>query len=92
MKKFIRVLLTVIMMAFAGAAMAKGGGKSPAPPPPPPPAPPIPAQEKAPEAETYKRRNRQAGAMGNSGTMLTGNDPDAAEPNVTLGSNTLLGS
>jgi len=92
MKTIIRLVLTAALLFGSGLALAGGGGKSAPPPPPPPPAPPIPATQKAPEPEVARRRNRQAGMEGVSGTMLTGNDPTEQEAGLTLGGNTLLGS
>ncbi len=92
MKTIVRLVLSAALLFGSGIALAGGGSKSAPPPPPPPPPPPIPAQNKAPEAETYKRRNRQAGMEGVGGTMLTGNDPTEEESGLTLGGNTLLGS
>jgi hypothetical protein len=51
-----------------------------------------PAATKAPEPSTFKRKNKQSGAMGTGGTMLTETDATQAEAGVNLGGNTLLGS
>ena len=71
-----------------------GLGSSPKVPPPPPVIPP-PAPSKAPEQETFKRKNvsqsRGTSSSGNSGTILTGGTGDMV-PQGQLGSNTLLGS
>jgi hypothetical protein len=70
-----------------------GLGSSPKIPPPPPPIPP-PQAEKAPEQETFKRKNvagsRGAMGAGNASTILTGSGGDVV-PQGQLGSNTLLG-
>ncbi len=67
-----------------------GGPKIPKAPPPVPP----PQASKAPEQETFKRKNiasaRSLSASGNSGTILTGSGGDAV-PQGQLGTNTLLG-
>jgi hypothetical protein len=90
-KLFLAVfLLSLSSLAFAGGGGGKGA--APAPPPPPPEPPPTPAAIKTPEVETYKRRNRQAGAMGTGGTMITTGDATAPEAGIELGKNTLLGS
>lgn len=62
--------------------------------PKPPPAIPPPQASKAPEQETFKRKNianaRSSSSTGNSGTILTGASGDAV-PQGQLGTNTLLG-
>lgn len=67
-----------------------GGPSIPKPPPPVPP----PQPSKAPEQETFKRKNiagsRASANSGNSGTILTGANGDAV-PQGQLGTNTLLG-
>lgn len=94
MKKLIKLALLLTMLFAADVAMAKGGGKGAAPAAPPPPAepPPTPAAVKTPEVETYRRKNRQAGAMGAGGTMITTGEVTAPEEGIELGKNTLLGS
>lgn len=64
----------------------------PSAPKPPPPPPPPPQASKAPEPETFKRKNQKGtnSAMGGEGTLLTGpSGIDNAQLN--LGKNTLLG-
>lgn len=90
-----KLLLAVFLLSLSSLAMAGGGGgKGSAPPPPPPPPEPMapPAATKAPEPSTFKRKNKQSGAMGTGGTMLTETDATQAETGVNLGGNTLLGS
>lgn len=64
------------------------------PPPPPPPIQIEKAAEKAPDQETFKRKNvknmRTPTNSGNSGTILTGAGGDVV-PTGQLGTNTLLG-
>jgi hypothetical protein len=67
-------------------------GSSPKIPDPAPPVPP-PQASKAPEQETFKRKNianARSSSSGNSGTILTGASGDAI-PQGQLGTNTLLG-
>ena len=70
-----------------------GLGSKPKIPAAPPPIVP-PQAEKAPEQETFKRKNvagsRGATSSGNSGTILTGTGGDAV-PQGQLGASTLLG-
>lgn len=70
-----------------------GLGKAPKVPPPPAVIPP-PQAEKAPEQETFKRKNvassKTSGGTGNSGTILTGSGGDMV-PQGQLGASTLLG-
>lgn len=82
-------LLSLSSLAFAGGGGGKGA--APAAPPPPPEPPPTPAAVKTPEVETYRRKNRQAGAMGTGGTMITTGEVTAPETGIELGKNTLLG-
>lgn len=62
--------------------------------PPPAAVIPPPQASKAPEQETFKRKNvagsRAASSSGNSGTILTGAGGDAV-PQGQLGTSTLLG-
>ena len=90
MKLFIAaVLLMLSGCAFAGGG---GGGKSPSPPAPAPLQEP-PQSSKAPDTETYRRKNRRAAGEGStSGTMLTTTDETQAEAGINLGKITLLGS
>lgn len=70
-----------------------GLSKSPPKVPPPPVPPPPPQASKAPEQETFKRKNVTASrgsSSGNSGTILTGSGGDMV-PQGQLGSSTLLG-
>lgn len=91
----IKLLLAAFLLSLSSLAFAGGGGggkgAAPAAPPPPPEPPPTPAAVKTPEVETYKRRNRQAGAMGTGGTMITTGEVTAPETGIELGKNTLLG-
>lgn len=70
-----------------------GLGRSPKPPPLPAPVP-LPQASKAPEQETFKRKNanqsRAGLAAGNAGTVLTGEDGGLV-PQGQLGKTTLLG-
>lgn len=70
-----------------------GLGSKPKIPKAPPPVPP-PQASKAPEQETFKRKNvtasRGSAASSNSGTILTGSGGDMV-PQGQLGSSTLLG-
>lgn len=70
-----------------------GLGSTPKIPPPAPVIPP-PQASKAPEQETFKRKNvsasRASTGSGNSGTILTGSNSNAI-PQGQLGTNTLLG-
>ena len=93
MKRLHQLLLALALTAFSQLALAGGGvGKSPPAAPPPPPTPDMPAPTKSAEPATFKRKNKQAGAMGTTGTMLTETDATQAEAGVNLGGNTLLGS
>jgi hypothetical protein len=91
MKRFYQLLLALALVAFSQLALAKGGGKSAPSAPPPPPAPEMPAATKSAEPATFKRKNKQSGAMGTGGTMLTENDATQAEAGINLGASTLLG-
>lgn len=70
------------------------GSKPKIPAAPPPIAPPQAQAEKAPEQETFKRKNvtssRSSTNSGNSGTILTGSGGDMV-PQGQLGASTLLG-
>lgn len=70
-----------------------GLGSNPKIPAAPPPIVP-PQAEKAPDQETFKRKNvtsaRSAANSGNSGTILTGSGGDVV-PQGQLGASTLLG-
>jgi hypothetical protein len=92
MKRFHQILLALALTAFSQLALAGGGGKAPPAAPPPPPAPEMPQPTKSAEPATFKRKNKQAGTMGTTGTMLTETDATQAEAGVNLGGNTLLGS
>lgn len=86
----IKLLIAAAMLMLSGSAFACFS--TPDVPQPVAPTPP-PQSSKAPEIETYKRKNRRsAGAGSVAGTMLTTTDATQAEAGINLGKNTLLGS